>query len=398
MRAVRSVWHAVRRFTKGMVVSDYREYCAGRPYRRALVSYIVHPLLLPARFRQRVIFSPFGIAQEIPRALNEMGYSVDIINYDNTHWRPHRKYDLFIGHGAANFEQLAATLGPDTKKTYFASGLHCKIWKLLQAERAREFMERTGHVLRQDSTITFDEELAYRLATGIIYLGNLNAGASYAGLPNIHGINNSFYPVTWDGWKTKDYGAGRMEFLFFQGHGNIHKGLDRVIEAFAATPHLHLHVCQDVQPAFRRAYEGILSRADNIHLYGFIRQRSDKFYELARRCNWILSATCAEGQPGSVIEMMAHGLIPIVPEAANINLDWWGVPLANCAPQRIAGTCLMASEIAAAECHAMSNAVIAETRQRYSIEHFRRSFQKAVQTIMSTEPQQFLMKAGGAAK
>ena len=92
------------------VIRDYDEYGSGKPARKALLSYLVLPLLPPLRLRDRVKFSNRGIAQEIPRVLNELGYSVDIVNYDNRDWLPDRPYDLLIGHGGINFESISRRL------------------------------------------------------------------------------------------------------------------------------------------------------------------------------------------------------------------------------------------------------------------------------------------------
>ena len=386
IRLLKYAWHAARTMTNGIVIRNYREYCSGRPRGRALFSYLTQPLLPPTRFRDRVLFSPFGIAQEIPRALNELGYSVDIVSFDNTRWLPRSNYDVFIGHGAVNFERLAQALDPQTKKIYFASGLYWKEYNQRAAERMYDFTRRTGWMVPHGRGTVLDEDRANCLADGIIYLGNAHVGRTYAGFRNVHGINNASYPVTWKGWQTKDYAAGRQHFLFYQGPGNIHKGLDRVLEAFAGLP-LHLHVCQQIEPTFGRAYERLLSSSRNIHVYQFIHQRSEQFYDLMLRCNWVLSATCCEGQPGSIIEAMAHGLIPILSVGANMDLGSWGISLPDCSPEQIAHSCLAASAISSAECRSKANGVIAETRQRYSIENFRDSFQKVFSAIVDGAPQ-----------
>lgn len=377
-------WRCARAATRGLVIRNYREYCDAPPRRRALLSYLMHPLLPPARLRPRTLFSPFGIAQEIPRALNEMGYSVDIVNFDNTRWAPRPNYDLFIGHGAVNFERLAQALPRETTKIYFSTGLHWAESNRRQAARLHDLAMRTGCVLAPEREIVIDEHRAYSIADAIIYLGNARAGQTYAAFPSYRGINNASYPDAWKA-QSKDYTAGRNHFLFYEGPGNVHKGLDRVIEAFSELP-LELHVCQRIQPEFERAYRPLLASAPNIHLHGFIRQRSACFYELASRCNWVLSATCAEGQPGSIVEMMAHGLIPILPDTANIDLGPWGIPLPGCSSEQIAQTCRAASELSPAVCENMSRQVIAETQRHYSVEYFRASFTQAVRAILKEAP------------
>jgi len=57
-------------------IFGFKEFCMAPPTRKSLVSYLVSPLLpIPAK-RDRIVFSNLGIAQYIPRGLNELG-SVD---------------------------------------------------------------------------------------------------------------------------------------------------------------------------------------------------------------------------------------------------------------------------------------------------------------------------------
>lgn len=170
----------------------------------------------------------------------------------------------------------------------------------MNARITRRFSElalRRGYLLPQERFIKYDEEYANRTADGIICLGNQKAVETYAQFPKVIGINNAIYPTNSERWRDKNYEEGRKHFLFFSGRGNIHKGLDVLLEAFAETD-LHLHICQHMQPDFMYLYRSELSELANIHLYEFTKMRSKKFDELISRCNWTISATCAEGQPG----------------------------------------------------------------------------------------------------
>ena len=94
--------------TKGVALYSYGKYLQANESglnknKRALVSYLVSPLSNPP---QKIRFSNDGIALNIARALNELGYIVDIVNWDDLNFIPEKKYDLFIGHGGKNFENI----------------------------------------------------------------------------------------------------------------------------------------------------------------------------------------------------------------------------------------------------------------------------------------------------
>lgn len=363
------------------VIHSYREFTRPDSSLRALVSYLVWPLLFPPAYRDKTRFSNRGIAQEIPRALNELGYIVDIVHFRNRHTVFRRHYDLFIGHAGVNFQYLSDQLTTGTKKIYFATGLYWKDLNLREAKRIFEFAERTGWLLPPDRAVVDDEEFANRTADGILYLGNENAGHSFEGFPNLAGINNAAFPITWQGWKNKDFDSGRKHFLYFAGAGNLHKGLDRIIEAFIETD-LHIHVCQVIEPLFNQVYHQALSGHPRIHVHNFVQHRSPRYYSLVMRCNWFISATCAEGQPGAAIECMGHGLIPILPDQANIDLGDWAVRLDDCEIETIRKIVLRVSRMDPSICLDMGHRVMREIREQYSPERFRESFKRALMTLL----------------
>jgi glycosyltransferase involved in cell wall biosynthesis len=212
-------------------------------------------------------------------------------------------------------------------------------------------------------------------------LGNASAVKTYVDFPKVLGINNAVYPLSWDKWKTKDFEAGRRHFLFFSGRGHLHKGLDIVLEAFLKTD-LHLHVCQHQESDFMSVYRDDLKKAPNIKFYGAIKMRSPQFESLALKCDWVISATCAEGQPGAILECMAYGLLPIIPEAANIDVDpRWGHLLSDCQISTVREAIQNASRIPSSEIKEKSHLLTEVTRDKYSADEFRGNFKNALSDI-----------------
>jgi hypothetical protein len=380
-RVLRRLWIMQRSEPK--VFLNYNEFCSNDSSKRALVSYLVAPLLPPEHERDRIVFSNLGIAQQIPRALNELGYIVDIIQYDLINWNVSRKYDLFLGHAGINFEQISRQLPNDSIQIYFSTGIYWKEFNIQEAKRIYELALRRGHLLQPDRRIQYSEEYANKRADGIICLGNKTVIQTYNMSKLVIGINNATYPVTWSEWRNKDFDSGRQHFLFFSGGGNVHKGLDLILEAFAETK-LHLHVCQNINPNFGEVYRQEIRDVPNIHIHGALPMRSSEFESLAMLCNWIISATCAEGQPGAIIECMGYGLIPILPESSNISLGEFGIGLQDCIIDIIRETALRASQIPVEECRQRSLNASATAQKDYSPERFNQNFKSAVQQIVDS--------------
>lgn len=347
-----------------------------RVHRRALLSYLVLPLLPPRIFRDRTKYSNHGIAQDVVRVLNDLGYAVDIVNFDNTGWRPSEAYDLFVGHGGTNFEQIAGALDPKVPRVYFATGIYWKEWNRRLEQRELQIQARRGCFLSAGRKITASEEFAVIQSDIVACLGNRAATETYRAARSVVGIPNAVFPLKRRSARNKDFHAARKQLLFFAGRGNVLKGLDILLDAVKGTD-VHLHVCQHLEPEFAAVFDAEL-RMPNVHIHGFVPMRSRRYDELVNRCAWVVSASVAEGQPGAVLECMAHGLIPIVTAANNIDLDFGGVLLPSHESEAVRETLLKAVDTAAAQCADLSARVVEATETRHTPAAFRTGFRTAL--------------------
>jgi glycosyltransferase involved in cell wall biosynthesis len=369
------------------VIGDYNEFLPEQSVdlptgseKKALLSYLVPPLIPPPGKRNTSTFSNAGIAQYIPRALNELGYSVDIINYDNNKFVPDKKFDLFIGHGGINFEKIEKTLDPACTRIYFSTGTYWKEWNRVEKERLDMLQKRRGVILPADRSIEHGEEYANVNSDGIICLGNDHAKKTYGKFPCVLNINNAVYPDAYS-LKNKNFEVARNNFLFFNGGGNVHKGLDIMLEAFSQLEH-HLYVRQDIEPAFLKVYKKELTEYPNIHLVPYLKKPSKEFFSLMDSCDFVISPTCAEGQPGSVIECMAHGLIPILSREANIDTKEFGITLKENSVEEITSVVSDVSGKPDAWYKQKSFLTLEEIQNYYTPEQFLKNMKNAVQTII----------------
>ena len=103
-------------------------------------------------------------------------------------------------------------------------------------------------------------------------------------------------------------------FLFLASRGQVHKGLDLLLELFALEPDLELVVCSQFHKErdFVRAYRRELFATPNIHPVGFVDVRSPAFAALQAECGAMILPSCSEGQSGTVTAALSYGLPPIV--------------------------------------------------------------------------------------
>jgi glycosyltransferase involved in cell wall biosynthesis len=347
---------------------------------RALLSYITAPFRTRADAVQSVMFSNTGIALSIVAVLNALGYVVDVVQYTDTSFTPEKDYELFIGHGGANFTHIATCLRPGTTKVYFSTGVYWMEWNRRLQERFDQLARRRGVRLPYVGWIQESEEYANECADGIICLGNQDAADSYSKFPLVINLNNAAYhDDRYEGIK-KDFDSGRNSFLFFAGGGNVRKGLDLLLEAFSGA-RAQLYICQPIESDFRDDYRHELEDLANIHVMGWVPTRTPTFYDLMDRCNFAIFPSCAEGQPGSVVECMHQGLIPVVSRESNIDTDDCGITLSRCSVEEIERVVQELIEYPPEECERMSRLARKAAVAKHSEEAFARGFEEALRRV-----------------
>ena len=349
--------------------------------RYALLSYVTMPFRMPLDHPLNLHFSNVGIARNTVRALNELGYIADVVEWTDVNFLPQREYDLFIGHGGWNYEHIARML-PHATKIYLSTGMYWKEHNMREAQRFLSLQQRRGVGLPYDRWISRDEEYANQIADGIISLGGEAARESYSGFPLVVNMNVAAYHDDRYDHTTKDFAGGRNKFLFFSGPGNVHKGLDLLLETFSIVS-AHLYVCQEIRRDFSAIYRHELEDYSNIHVLGTVPLRSQQFYELTDLCDFAIHPSCAEGQPGSVVECMHQGLIPVVSRETNIDTDEFGITLMDCSIEEIGKVVNNLSQRSPEWCEAMSRRTRKAALAEFSEDAFLRNMKAAIERIIS---------------
>lgn len=349
--------------------------------RRALLSYIVHPYFIPRSDPRFLRHINIWHAHEIVRVLNRMGYIVDVIDYRDTEYNPSQPYDLFICHGGVNFKILAKKLPISTKKIYFSTGAYWKFHNEQERARLADLRQRRGVALPPDRLIGNSEEGALRLADGAFGIGNEFTRRTYAGVASVIMLNGtSLYDDRLE-WCPKDYEAGRQHYLYFAGGGNVHKGLDLLLEAFTGLEQ-HLWIGSPIDHKFATIYAKELNHIMNIHTIGWVQPRSRQFYQLMRTCDFCILPSCSEGQSQSVVESMNQGLIPVVSRSAGVDVGDFGEWIDPCTIERIREIVQELANWPVDRCRTMSLKARDAVRGDYSEESFSANLQAALEALL----------------
>ena len=287
----------------------------------AYVSYLVEPL-----FHEDNDFQYFNKHQNrrealvIKDVLFNNGYNVvfEQFNKKMTQWNflYKNKFDLVFGL-EPNFVTIAKK-NPLAKKIYYATGAYYKHQNKMIQLRTENFNQKynTSYPLRR--TVMPHDSII--IANSILQIGSTFTVETYPVecrnkitlIDQSSNIVSSFQKEKKIKYMKKD------EYIWFGGGGNILKGLDIVIEYFSKHPEYKLHIVGNIEEAILENMN--VDSFNNILLHGYMDVASSDFINIAYQCAFCIYPSASEGGcPGTVIQLMNFGVIPIVSKWASFN-------------------------------------------------------------------------------
>jgi hypothetical protein len=300
--------------------------------KKVLISFVLRPLYKTHFLgRIRYYFSINGLTLFLIRAFNELGYDCHVIEAAHHDFKVQDNYQAAVFH-VGSFDQIYPQLPPGCVTMAFETGAYWRVHNAKEQERFVEFKSRHGVDLPLDRWHNKGEETDRMLkqVNGILALGDYFTREAYQVFPRVYPINSAFLEDTDFTEKdilSKDFEKAKSNFWYFGGGGEIHKGLDLLVEVFFQLPHLQLFICTSFSPGFLKVYGEKIAASPNIHMVGYLPQRSQGFYKLVNSCAFNLHPSCSEGSPGGVIELLQYGIIPVVSYESNIVVKDFGFQL-----------------------------------------------------------------------
>ncbi len=313
-----------RKVLKRMNAGAVRLPALGEPRGRALLSYMTAPFLMDGVMPQS--HSNYWECSEIARLLRMRGLADDVIDWDNRSFIPRSTYDIAIDIHA-NLDRLADHLGPQCVKVFHATGSYWEFQNAAEKERLTAIEERRR--VRLVPHRTLDAARSIERADIISGLGNRTTFATYGKR------SGDIVPIplsttgTFPSPAARDFDGNRRRFLWLGGGGAALKGLDIVLETFAAMPDMELAVCGplDAEPDFALAYRKELHETPDIRAIGRVDIASEEFRRLVESSIALVYPSASEGQSGSVVTCLHAGLIPIVSDRTGVDVEEFGTVL-----------------------------------------------------------------------
>lgn len=165
--------------------------------------------------------------------------------------------------------------------------------------------------------------------------------------------------------------SDHSRFIWLGSTGSILKGLDLVIDYFSQNPKLHLDIVGPIDDEFLSIYKQILNSSLNIKWHGFVPIKSKRMLDIMYRCTFIILPSASEGMPGSVINSMKMGLIPILSKYAAFNsLEKHGILIESLDFSSINNSVKKALELSLNQIDELQNLAIEYVNLNHSIETF----------------------------
>lgn len=322
-----------------------------------------------------------------------LGYAVDVIHYLNNTFVPEKDYVLFWD-VKWNMERIGPLLSKDCVKILQPVTTHPLFQADAELRRLRDLQQRRGITLRPRRQDAPNWGIEY--ADCAIFTGNAFTMSTYryAGKPSYRVPCAT--PCTHSSPGGKDFDRCRNRFLFLSGKGMVHKGLDRVLDAFATMPHLSLVICGSVEkePDFVRAYRKELYGTDNIRVAGWMDVNSQAFEELANSCVALIHPSCSEGGATSVVACMHAGLIPIASVESSVDIEpEFGVLLRDSSVAEISQAVQDIATLPALRLREIAQAAWQDARDNHSCERFTEEHTGLVSRILAQGKSPILSRA-----
>jgi hypothetical protein len=350
--------------------------------KRVLLSYVTEPLRLASTWQAyKQPFNRCAVLYSQILALTRLGYVVDVAHYMNANVTVDSRYNLFIGHGGHSFQAIRCRLPAHARVIYYSTGSYWRWGNEQELHRLNAVYSRRGVRFRPDRLVTESEDEALEAADGIVALGNKAMAETYNRYPKIRVLPNATESNDRLEIIVKPKNT-RRSILFFAGGGNIHKGLDLAVEASRGLE-MNLVVCTYVESSFLREYF-IELQASNVQLESHVNPMSPGFKRTMTECSYVLSLSCSEGSAGSVIECMAHGLIPI--QTTSTHVDEWGLGFllpVHPTVEEVRDSLRRAIELSESDRRQRADAIRENARREYSVRSYEANFQDVVSGIVS---------------
>lgn len=349
--------------------------------KRCLVIYITQPFLDKSVSNAH---QNQWQAKEMARIIGSMGYIVDVTHYQYKYVHLRHHYDLVIGLIPRGIDIYSSHLKKKCIRIAYLTSMNLDVSASNELKRLKDLQNRRGVELRPRRAIGFIEPIIEQF-NAAFFFGNEYNFLSYTDafkMPPSFRIANTGHSFD---WVNTNCAKDPHKFMFFGSSGQVHKGLDLLLEVFSeCIPDCQLYVCgfYESEDDFKQEYHKELYETPNIFPMGFVNIDSNTYRNLCEQCAYTILPSCAEGCAGSVITNMSAGIIPIVSKECGF-LDDEVISLPDCSKETITKFIKDYSHKNPEWLRERGEHSFRIAKERYSDRNFVRSFEYALQKTLA---------------
>ncbi len=361
-----------------------RENIFGTNYgRNCLILYMVEPFISD---KNALVHQNFVQNIELANIVRCKEFNVDVANYTFTSSVTPKKYDLIIDIHPQHRELYQKNINKNAIIIGYLTGSNPTFSNSAEQSRLRELYLRKGALLTARRQVPcFKKEILSGL-DAVLFIGNTYNLSSYAEfeLPRIYMIRNNGHDF---GQVPRRGKQAVKKFVFLASSGQVHKGLDLLLEVFSKHTDLTLYVMSlfKAEEDFCKLYHKELYETPNIIPVGFQNINGELFKNIVSECAYIILPSCSEANAGSILTGMSTGLIPIVSRECGFEADEVHY-LDSCSLVDIEKALTMFSNKSQEWLDAESLKASQIVRARYTIDDYKLSVNTALEKIISNTP------------
>lgn len=294
----------------------------------ALVSYVLFPgQKIDFISFYRIVHNRFYVGKLLAQVLYKLGYDVYVYDYLNDKIDYSINYELFFGHNKS-FSEISSKLSKDCKKILITTGCSPDFDNKILRSRQQDFNSRKGCNVQLFSEVLNVKyaENNFLTADHIFMLGNSFTKSAWYSHNSVFNYHNVYL-----GKKIKKDVISRKNFIFLGSNLQLRRGLDLILDVFAnLKTDNKVFICgpYEKESDFIEIYRRELFHNKNIIPMGYVNIDSKKFNDIVQQCTYVIYPSCSEAESSSVLNMMAKGLLPVIPENVGFdNIDEIGIKI-----------------------------------------------------------------------
>lgn len=324
------------------------------------------------------------------KTLSEMGYNVDVIDFDHHKKIDFKQYDVIYGFGH-QFEQSFYDSSFKGKRIVYSPGCNTVYSNLVSCLRLKDFVNSGGTLNPKLIRTTNDAwPLQKYLSDAIICLGNefvLNSYKDPFEQTKYHQIN--CFPLDCNpaiNINQKDFSTAKYNLLWFGSQGSVHKGLDIVLHLVEKNPKLKLYI-----RGLNLKHEHVilekfqhLIRNNQVDVKQHVDINSPEFVTIMQNCGGVIFPSASEGGAAALLTVMAHGgLIPIITKACGLDIEHLGFIANETTQESVEEQLNLYLEKPDTELYALSQKIKTEISTTYSLANYQNTLKNILTDILN---------------